>query len=178
LQHFNPLLVWFYISVVTLHYIVEFTFEKRDFERFGFPSLLAQGLQVRVWDLSPIYDPEGYESHRRNGTVHDYDGYRACFDEGETTKQLARLGPTDAVLAPYGFCYHARAIPRALSRSKAWLGQFRLGTSPAYMMDEAALAEHEVVENGDGVARIQKLGHHDRTDVACAACDENVQTHS
>jgi hypothetical protein len=99
---------------------------------------LAQGIPVRVWDLSPIYDGERYRSLREKGQIEEFEGYRACTDEKSALEQLRALTPKDAVLTPYGFPYRMRAVGKALSQSRAHLGQFRLGIIPMYVSDPAA----------------------------------------
>lgn len=96
-------------------FLVEATFNKRDFHRFGIETLQSNGFGVQVWDLTKVLNP-GYAANHRVPDPYTFDGLRVLETNDDIRKAIVRLERNDVVVALLGFSSKYFFIYRSLSR--------------------------------------------------------------
>lgn len=83
-------------------FFTEYPFNKWDYDRLGIEILQSKGLEVEVWDLTPIIRPEAYRMIKITALA-DFNGLRRFFDRKEICASLkgVREGSLIISLLPY-----------------------------------------------------------------------------
>lgn len=96
-------------------YLVESTFNLRDYKRFGIKTLEKNSFDVEVWDLTQILQPAKYRSYVPPDQF-DYDGLINFTNKEDLLKSLASLGKNDFVITLLGYYFKAAFVYKALSK--------------------------------------------------------------
>jgi hypothetical protein len=105
-------------KVTKIIYVVEATFSKRDYERFGVETVRDNGFAVEVWDLTPALHPDIYGRITVKDAV-SFDGCRLFHSKSEATAAAAALGGNVFVVIFVFYDLNSYPVFRALSGSGA-----------------------------------------------------------
>ena len=112
-------------------FIVETTFNKRDYKRFGVETLISRGLYVEIWDFSYFLNP----NYIKNYTVPDpisETSFRKFNNKKEVSNVLLELdNKKDTIIAKFNVKRKTEFIFNYLVNNAVNFGFLSLGTIPS-----------------------------------------------
>ena len=117
----------------TVYLLVESHFQCRDYRRFGIEILQEQGIRVEVWEIFRPFRRHYAQSYRPPDPS-EYPYIRRFERASDIYREIGRLGPTDVVIAPWGWAnaWVAGGIFRGLASRDVYFGSVVMGTVAAF----------------------------------------------
>jgi hypothetical protein len=107
-------------SVARVTYIVDYPFNARDYVRFGVETLLERGLEVEVWDLSSLLQPDLLNGAQQ--PVSSPVTQRRFTSQREVIQAIGRVDASYFVLCIPDYCPATAFLYRAISKSRIRYG--------------------------------------------------------
>lgn len=111
-------------------FIVESTFNNRDYHRFGIEVFKNRGYEVEVWDLTPLLRPEYFSNYTPPDPI-DFDGHRLIHDKSYAGKLISELSGKHLSICLMGIDTRNRFVYDHLSKNKIKYGFLLLGLIPS-----------------------------------------------
>lgn len=111
-------------------YLVEASFCKRDYDRFGIETVRNNGFKVEEWDLTPVLHSDIYAKVSVKEPV-NFDGYRLFHTKNEVTEAISALQDETFIVALIFYGFNSYPIFRAISRKGIRYALFTANAIPA-----------------------------------------------
>ena len=112
-------------------FIVESTFNKRDFKRFGIEILMGRGFCVEIWDLTPFLNSNYYRNYRVPDPI-SISNYRIFSTKKEALRGLLDLdSKKDTVITMFNPKRKTVFVFNHLEKNKINFGFLVLGAIPS-----------------------------------------------
>jgi|GEM_PF-1053335 len=113
-------------GVVKVVFLLSAPLSERDYQRFGFELLHANGLHVEAWDLSPWI----WRNPPTAGQPRIFAGSRQFESRNAALAAIAGVGPDTIAVAVMFYNLRTRPVFKALSRSQARYAMINLHALP------------------------------------------------
>lgn len=110
-------------------FFVEVTFGKRDYERFGIEILIKNGLDVEIWDFTPILHPKGYNTYALPDPI-KLDYYHVFQTKEDALSKIVTINQSCFVMNFIPYNVNALQIFRLISKKKIPYG-YRASAYPS-----------------------------------------------